>query len=92
MGLKPSQAKQLGVKGSINNVPSIDRAATACAAKVGDPRLTCYAALDRVLSTQIVPDPVHVGEPGQRHRSKVDTWSFDQNAGLAGFAHASLKR
>ncbi len=55
VGMKPSQAKQLGVKGSINNVPSIDRAATACAAKVGDARITCYAALDRVLTTQIVP-------------------------------------
>ena len=93
VGLKPSQAKQLGVKGSINNVPSIDRAATACAAKVGDPRITCYAALDRVLSTQIVPwIPYMWANQVNVISSKVETWSFDQNAGLAGFAHASLKR
>ncbi len=93
VGLTPTQAKQMGVKGTTRNIPSIDKAATACAAKVGDARLTCYAALDRVLTEQIVPwipymwsNQVNVISP------KVATWSFDQNAGLAGFAHASLNR
>jgi peptide/nickel transport system substrate-binding protein len=93
VGLKASQVKQLGVKGSVKNIPSIDRAATACAAKVGDARITCYAALDRVLTAQIVPwipymwaNQVNVIGP------KVTTWQFDQNAGLAGFAHASIKQ
>jgi peptide/nickel transport system substrate-binding protein len=92
VGLTQTQAKQMGVKGNIRNIPSIDKAATACAAKVGDPRLTCYAALDRVLTEQIVPwIPYMWANQVNVVSSKVATWSFDQNAGLAGFAHGSLK-
>lgn len=93
VGLTPTKATQLRVKGSTRNVPSIDKAATACAATVGNARLTCYAGIDRVLTSEIVPwipymwaNQVNVLGPN------VATWAFDQNAGLAGFAHASLKR
>jgi peptide/nickel transport system substrate-binding protein len=93
VGLTPSQAKQFGVKGSVKNVPSIDKAATKCRAQVGEARATCYAALDRVLTEQVVPlvpymwaNQVNIISP------TVATWAFDQNAGLAGFAHASLKQ
>ncbi len=94
VGLTPTQAERLGIKGNVSNVPSIDKAADACRAKVGTAaRNRCYAAIDRVLTTQVVPwipymwaNQVNVLGP------KVGTWAFDQNAGLAGFAHASLKR
>lgn len=93
VGLTPSQAKRLGVKGSVNNVPSIDNAADRCLATVSAAaRNKCWAAVDRVLTTEIVPwipymwaNQINVLGP------KVDTWAFDQNAGLAGFGHASLK-
>ena len=92
VGLTTQQAQQMGVKGSTKNVPSIKPLATACAKKVGNARATCYAGIDRVLTTQVVPwvpymwaNQVNVLGP------KVATWAFDQNAGLAGFAHASLK-
>ena len=56
------------------------------------PRVACYAALDRQLTTQVVPwipylwrDQLNVLGPD------VATWSFDQSAGLAGFGHVSLK-
>ena len=55
VGLTPTQAKQMGVKGTLRKIPSIDKAATACGCEVGDARLSCYAALDRVLTEQIVP-------------------------------------
>ena len=93
VGLTPSQAEQFGVKGRVTNVPSVDKAADTCRSKVGQARITCYAAIDRVLTTQVVPwipymwaNQVNVLGP------KVATWAFDQNAGLAGFAHASVKR
>ena len=93
VGLTPTQAKQMRVKGTTRNIPSIDKAATACAAKVGDARLTCYAALDRVITEQIVPwIPYMWANQVNVISSKVEKWSFDQNAGLAGFAHASLNR
>jgi peptide/nickel transport system substrate-binding protein len=92
VGITPKQAKQLGVTGNVTNVPSIDKAANVCAAKVGEPRITCYAAIDRTLTAKVVPwvpylwaNQVDVLGP------KVGTWAFDQAAGLAGFAHASLK-
>jgi peptide/nickel transport system substrate-binding protein len=93
VGLKPSQAASMGIKGSTSNVPSIDKLANACRAKVGNARLTCYAGIDRVLTTQIVPwvpymwaNQVNVLGPN------VTAWAFDQNAGLAGFAHAAVKQ
>ena len=93
VGLTTSQAGQMGIKGSISNVPSIDKLANACRAKVGNARLTCYAGIDRVLTTQVVPwvpymwaNQVNVLGPN------TTAWAFDQNAGLAGFAHAAVKK
>lgn len=93
VGLKSSQVASLGVKGNTANVPSIDKLADTCRAKVGNARVTCYAGIDRVLTTQVVPwvpymwaNQVNILGPN------VGTWTFDQAAGLAGFAHASLKK
>jgi len=45
-----------------------------------------------VLTEQIVPwIPYMWANQVNVVSSKVATWSFDQNAGLAGFAHGSLK-
>ena len=70
-------------------MPSIDKGTIACAAKTGNPRIACYAALDRQLTNQIVPwipylwrDQLNVLGPD------VATWSFDQSAGLAGFGQS----
>ena len=91
-GLTPAQAAAMKVTGSTANVPSIDKGIVKCAAKTGGPRVACYAALDRQLTTQVVPwipylwrDQLNVLGPD------VATWSFDQSACLAGFGHVSLK-
>ncbi len=93
VGLTPAQAKSLGIKGSTSKVPSIDRDADRCRRALDEARTACYAAIDRKLTTQIVPwipymwaNQVNVLGP------KVDKWAFDQASGLAGFGHASLKR
>jgi peptide/nickel transport system substrate-binding protein len=93
VGLTVGQAKSLGIKGNTSNVPSIDKDADKCRRALGEARTACYAALDRKLTTQIVPwipymwaNQVNILGP------KVDKWAFDQASGLAGFAHASLKR
>ncbi len=51
----------------------------------------CYAAIDRKLTTQIVPwvpylwrDQVNILAPN------VTKWTFDQNAGLSGFGHVAV--
>jgi peptide/nickel transport system substrate-binding protein len=93
VGITPKQAKQLGVTGNVKNVPSIDAAADRCAAKVGVPRINCYAAIDKTLTTKVVAwvpylwaNQVNVLGP------KVAKWTFDQAAGLAGFAHVAVKQ
>ncbi len=92
VGLKPSQAAQLGVKGNINNVPSIDKLAENCQTKIGSARIRCYANIDRVLTTEVVPwipymwpNTIDILGP------TVATWTFDQSAGLTGLAHVSVK-
>ncbi len=91
VGLTPAVAKKLKITGDINNVPSIAAEAKRCASTVGDVRPACYAALDRKLTTQIVPwvpylwrDQVNILAPN------VTKWTFDQNAGLSGFGHVAM--
>ena len=92
VGLKPSQAKQFGIKGTVTNIPSIDKAAATCASKIGSARTTCYAGIDRVLTTQIVPwipymwaNNVFIIGP------TVAKWNFDQSTGYPALAHVALK-
>ena len=42
-------------QGRITDVPSVERRPRQVRALVGDPRVSCYAALDKKLTTQIVP-------------------------------------
>ena len=92
VGLTPSVAEQFGIKGSVSGIPSIKRLADTCRAKVGNARVTCYAGIDRVLTRDIVPwvpymwaNTVNILGPN------VTAWTFDQSAGLTGFAHVAVK-
>jgi peptide/nickel transport system substrate-binding protein len=92
VGLKPGQAAQLGIKGNVNNVPSIDAEATRCARLVGNPRITCYAGIDRALMTRVVPwvpylwnKNVFIIGPN------VTRWNYDQASGYAALAHVAVK-
>jgi peptide/nickel transport system substrate-binding protein len=92
VGVTSSQAEQFGIKGNVTNVPSIDVAADKCQRKVGNPRVSCYAALDRVLTTQIVPwvpymwaNNVNIIGP------TVSKWNFDQSSGYMALAHVAVK-
>jgi peptide/nickel transport system substrate-binding protein len=93
IGITQGVAGEIGVKGNLEGVPSVTKDAQRCGAKLGPSRISCYAAIDRKLTTQVVPwvpylwrDQLNVLGPD------VATWTFDQSSGLAGFAHASLKR
>jgi peptide/nickel transport system substrate-binding protein len=92
VGLTQQQATRLKIKGTVAEVPSLDQQIENCAKRVGAARTSCYAGLDRRLTTEIVPwipylwrDQLNVLGPD------VATWTFDQSAGLAGFGHVSLK-
>ena len=92
VGIKPSQAGPLGVKGNVNNVPSIDALAKRCETLLGSARVTCYANIDRVLTRDIVPwipymwaNQVNIISP------TVAKWQFDQSSGWTAFAHVAVK-
>jgi hypothetical protein len=92
VGLKASQAASLGVKGSINNVPSIDKLADKCAALIGNPRITCYAGIDRVLTRDIVPwIPYMSAKTVTILSSNVTKWQFDQSTGFTSLGHVAVK-
>ena len=91
VGLTPDVAKKLKITGNVTNVPSIAADAKRCATTLGDVRTGCYAAIDRKLTTQIVPwipylwrEQVNILAPN------VTKWTFDQNAGLSGFGHVAV--
>ena len=91
VGLKPSQAKALGVTGDINGVPSVDSQIDRCAALANQPRLSCYESLDKTLMTKVVPwvpylfqnDP-HITGP------HVTQWQFDQFSSATAYAHVAV--
>ena len=92
VGLTPAQAKELGVKGAIKHVPSVDADIARCNALTGAARLGCYAKLDRKLTTEVVPwvpflwrNRITILGP------QVATWQFDQASGMTAYAHVGVK-
>ena len=75
--------KALGITGSTNNVPSIDKMADVCRKKTGNARYNCYRRVDKVLTTKIVPwIPYMWAKTVTILSSKVTKWNFDQNSRL----------
>ena len=93
VGVKASQAKSLGLKGNFRNVPSIDKLADRCGKMpLGNARTTCYAGIDKVLTTQIVPwIPYMWAKTVTILGPNVTKWNFDQNAGFTALSHVAVK-
>jgi peptide/nickel transport system substrate-binding protein len=92
VGLKPSQAKALGVTGTITGIPSVNTDLDRCAALAGQARLSCYEGLDKKLMTQVVPwvpylsvNNAHLTGP------HVTQWQYDQFSGSTGYAHVAVR-
>jgi peptide/nickel transport system substrate-binding protein len=93
VGLKPSQATSLGVKGTVDGIPNVDADIDRCAALIGSPRLACYEGLDKKLMTTVVPwvpylspNAVHIVGP------HVTNWQFDQFSAATALAHVAVDR
>ncbi len=93
VGLRPSQTEDLGVKGYVRNVPSIDKLADRCSKlPLGNARTTCYAGIDKVLTKDIAPwVPYMWAKTVTILGPTVTKWSFDQNAGFTALAHVAVK-
>jgi peptide/nickel transport system substrate-binding protein len=92
LGITPALAKKIGAKGNLAAAPSVDADLDKCAPLVGGPRVSCYAALDKKLTTQIVPWVPYLWSYSQTVVSKnVTKWEFDQFGGTIAYAHVAVK-
>jgi peptide/nickel transport system substrate-binding protein len=92
VGITPATAKKVGAKGDVARVPSIDADLDRCAALVGGPRVSCYAVLDKKLTTQIVPWVPYLWAATHNVTSKnVTKWGFDQFGGSIAYAHVAVR-
>jgi peptide/nickel transport system substrate-binding protein len=92
LGITPAIAKKVGVKGDIANVPSINPDLAKCGVLVGTPRVSCYAALDKKLTWNIVPWVPYLWSYAQSVSSKnVTKFEFDQFGGTIAYAHVAVK-
>jgi peptide/nickel transport system substrate-binding protein len=92
LGITPAIAKKDGVKGSVTDVPSINADLDKCSLLSKDPRLNCYAALDKKLTTQIVPWVPYLWAHALSVSSQnVTKFMFDQFGGTIAYAHVAVK-
>jgi len=92
LGITPAIAKKVGVKGNVTDVPSINADLDRCGLLSGNPRLSCYAALDKKLTTQVVPWVPYLWSYAQSVSSQnVTKFMFDQFGGTIAYAHVAVK-
>jgi len=100
VGMTPAQAKTLKVSGQVKGLPNVDRQINRCnrvapaspEAAGSDPRVACWAALDRRLMTRVVPWVPYLSANVIRITGpKVDKWGYDQFATTTAFAHVAVK-
>ena len=92
VGITGTQAKKLGVKGSVAGIPSVNADLDKCQDTLGAARATCYSALDKKLMTQVVPWVPWIWSNYVQLLSKnVTKWDFDQNAATTSYGHVAVK-
>jgi peptide/nickel transport system substrate-binding protein len=96
LGLTPAIAKRIGAKGTLTT-PNVDKDIARCnrtqaTAEGSNPRIRCWASLDRKLMEQVVPwvpylsaQNVNVTGP------KVTKWLYDLFATQTAYAHVAVK-
>jgi peptide/nickel transport system substrate-binding protein len=92
LGITPGIAKKTGAKGDIASVPSINADLDKCGVLSGNPRVNCYAALDKKLTWNVVPWVPYLWSYAQSVSSKnVTKFVFDQFSGDPAWAHVAVK-
>jgi peptide/nickel transport system substrate-binding protein len=92
LGITPAMAKQLGVKGSITGVPSINGDLDKCSLLSGTPRVTCYAGIDKKLTYTIAAWIPYLWSYAQSVSSKnVTKFAYDQFGDGIAYAHVAMK-
>jgi peptide/nickel transport system substrate-binding protein len=92
VGITPAQAKKLGVKGDVSQIPSLNKDLDKCQGTLGNARYTCYAAIDKKLMTDVVPWMPWMWTNYVSLISKnVTKFEFDQFGVTTAYAHVAVK-
>jgi peptide/nickel transport system substrate-binding protein len=92
VGITPAIAKKLGVKGNVTDVPSINGDLDRCGVLSGKPRISCFAAVDKKLTSEIVPWVPYLWSYSISVSStNVTKFGFDQFGGTVAWAHVAVK-
>ncbi len=91
VGLKPDQAKKLGVKGNATGIPSVDDDIAKCNKLTGDERMTCWEDLDKTLTEQVVPWVPYLDATNIDIISDAVTkYEYDQFSGEVAWSHLAV--
>jgi peptide/nickel transport system substrate-binding protein len=95
VGVTPAinASKKLGLKGNLNNVPSVDPDIKVCQPKIKQARINCWEGVDKKLMTQVVPwvpylwaNNVTIVGP------KVTHWQYDQYGDYTAYSQVAVKQ
>jgi hypothetical protein len=76
----------------VANIPSVNKDLDACQQTLGAKRFTCYGALDKKLTSDVVPWVPWLWSSYDSLISKTVTqWQFDQFAATTAYAHVAVK-
>lgn len=92
LGLKPAQAKSLGITGDVTNVPSLDGPINACnAMSAGPSRISCFAKVDQTMTGDYAAwVPLFKDVTVTTIASSVSSFEFDQAQGYPSLAHVAM--
>jgi peptide/nickel transport system substrate-binding protein len=94
VGLKPGDAKKLGIKGKVTGIPSVEGDIDRCNATIDrGERMTCWQNLDKKLMEKIVPwvpylDSTNVDIVGPA----VTKYVYDQFSGTAAYSQLAVDK
>ena len=100
VGLTPAMAKKLHLTGHVTGIPSVDADINKCNAVTPrvltaggiDPRVACWAAVDKKLMTQVVPWVPYLSANNNHVTGPtVSKWEYDQFGDATGYAHVAVK-
>jgi hypothetical protein len=97
LGLTPAIAKKVKASGNINGIPSVDADIKRCnqtqaTAEGANPRIACWANLDKKLMEKVVPWVPYLSAQNINVTGPTVTkWSYDQFADQTAYAHVAVK-
>ena len=92
VGLTPAIAKKVHASGTITGIPTADPQINHCNTVTGSARVTCWASVDKLIMTKIVPWVPYLSAENLNVISpNVTKWAYDQFGDQTAYAHVAVK-